>query len=361
MSAPEPSEVPTIPQRPAGTAYHPKEFQDEQEEIQRLASTFFQRYGQRLQDQGVVDGVQGYLVAKPPDEPLSELPAMAGRGHVEGLTPLEVFAAIRVTRYRMLWDVRIQSANIVRAFSMHEFSFYIVWRGIGPIYSPRDCIGVQTARFYDAAGHQQPHPDFTTRRVVLGYFSVPRLPGIPDQCEGCVRARIIEGGYVIDATDTGCDVTYFAKADLGITIPGWILRHLVGETRHCVARLRDALRTFGVPPIVVDKQQCVALHYLDGNPETRSIMLLATIIRAGTFGIYLDHDKMYTQGVVVTSIQGPAAPFLRIRDEVTSEDGLARRRIAIDTMDPGAGGDFQITFEATDKSGPDSGSGPGWW
>ncbi|EPQ26263.1 uncharacterized protein PFL1_06198 [Pseudozyma flocculosa PF-1] len=368
MSLPTSPDTPVLPQRPAGKAYFPCEYKDEIDQMHNLADSLFEHYSDTIIDKGITDGVQEYYVPRKPEEPLTQLPFMAGRGHVPDLTPLEVFTGIRITSYRMMWDVRIQAAVTVRIFSQHDFTFYLVWRGIGPIYSPRDVVGRQGLRAYDAAGRLQTTPDFDTQRITVCYTSVPSLPGIPDQAEGCVRAKILEGGYIIEANPTlgGCDVTYFAKVDLALTIPSWISTHLVGETRRCVGRLRDALKTFGVPPILMDRQQCVALQFLEHHPESRRVTVLVTIIHPGTFYLYLDYGKMYTQGIVATNIEGEAAACIRLREEVaTREDegvlGEGRRRLAVDVLHEGIGGDVRITLDATDKKEPESGTGPGWW
>ncbi|PWY98766.1 Bet v1-like protein [Testicularia cyperi] len=353
--------TPLIPERPASTSYWKNDYQQVADDLINRLLTLRSETEGGWQDRGTSDGTQCLIYPRSPEEPLSMLPMFMGKTRVEGLTPLEIFSGIRVTGFRMMWDTRVQSAHIIRAFSMHEFLFYLTWRGIGPIYSPRDVAGIQAFRCWNQRGEQQTIPDFSTSNIILGYKGLDDVPGIPASVEGCVRANIIKAAFYIEQRDNGCDLTYIGHVDLAWAIPGYIMTTLTNELPRSAARLRDALGTFGVPPVLIDRQGCLALQYLACNPETRQISLFATIRQAGTANLYLDYTKMFTKGVVVSNILGSAATTVNVRESFTSEDGQPRRMLALDLSPEGTGGEFRLIIDAADKEGPDSGTGPGWW
>jgi hypothetical protein len=353
--------VALISERPAENGYWADSHSQVAEELLNRLSTLRQEKEGSWQEVGMFDNVHCFSLPRRPDEPLSVLPMFMGKTRIEGLTPLDVFTGIRITGYRMMWEPRVQSAHNLRAFSMHNFLFYLVWRGIGPIYSPRDVAGLQAVRSWDQSGHLQDTPDFTSKGLLLGYQSLNDVPGIPAAVENCVRAQIMEAAFYIEQREGGCDLTYIGHVDLGQAIPGFVLNTLKKELPLCTGRLRDALRTFGVPPILIDRQKKIALQYLDCNPETRQVSLHATVMQPGTINLYLDYARMFTQGVVVTSVHGSAAAAISVREYFTDEDGASRRILALDLMPEGVRGEFRLIIDAADKEGPDSGTGPGWW
>lgn len=75
-----------------------------------------------------------------------------------------------------------------------------------------------------------------------------------------------------------------------------IRKALCNDLPVALARLRDAIPTFGVPPYVLDHQRCIALqqHYWD--PETRVSVIIAMTTSPGTFVIMLDSMRMYPSG-----------------------------------------------------------------
>lgn len=353
--------VALIPERPAENGYWKNDYRHVADQLIKRLLTLRKETEGGWQDVGSVENTQCYIYPKAANEPLSTLPMFMGKTRVEGLTPLEVFSGIRVTGFRMMWDVRVQSAHIMRAFSQHEFLFYLIWRGIGPIYNPRDVAGIQTVHCCDQNGLQQTSPDFTTSSIILGYQGLDDIPGVPAAVEGCIRARLNTAAYYIEQRDGGCDLTYIGHVDLASAIPAYIMTTLTKELPKCTARLRDALGTFGVPPVLIDRQSRLAIQYLACNPETRQITLFATVLQQGSVHLYLDFKKMFTKGVVITNILGSAATAVSVRENFTTEDGQPRRMLALDLLSDGIGGDFRLTIDAADKEGPDSGTGPGWW
>ena len=359
MSAP--GNVAIIPERPAENGYWKNDWQDVAEKLMSMILSLRQETEGGWEDRGTANGCEIAIYPRKPDEPFSVMPMFRGKTHAAGLTPLEVFTGIRMTGFRMMWDIRVQSAHIMRSFSMHEFLFYLVWRGIGPIYKPRDICGLQALRCWDAAGNLQKIPDFTTTNMVLGYQSIDEVPGIPAQVEGCVRAKVFKAAFYLDSRDEGCDITYIGHVDLAAAIPNYILSTLHSELPKSIVRLRDMLLIFGVPPVLIDKQGRIALQYLSCNPETRQVSIHATIMQPGTIHLYLDYNKMFTQGVVINNVLGSAAAAVSVREHFTTEDGLERRMLALDLMPQGVGGEFRLIIDAADKEGPESGTGPGWW
>lgn len=353
--------VALIPERPAENGYWKNDYRHTADELIECLLTLRKDTEGGWQDVGSAKHTQCYIYPKAANEPLSTLPMFMGKTRVEGLTPLEIFNGIRITGFRMMWDVRVQSAHIMRAFSQHEFLFYLIWRGIGPIYSPRDVAGIQTLRCYDQNGLHHSTPDFTTSTIILGYQGLDNIPGVPAAVDGCTRARINKAAYYIEQRDGGCDLTYVGHVDLAAAIPAYIMTTLTKELPKCVARLRDALGTFGVPPVLIDRMPRLAVQYLACNPETRQTTLFATILQPGTVHLYMDFKKMFMNGVVITNILGPAASAVAVREIFTSEDGQPRRALALDLLPEGVGGDFRLIIDAADKEGPDSGTGPGWW
>ncbi|SJX60563.1 uncharacterized protein SRS1_10213 [Sporisorium reilianum f. sp. reilianum] len=356
-----PGIVAIIPERPAEKGYWKNEWQDVADNLMNMLLTLRQDTEGGWEHRATTNNCDISIYPRSPDDPFSVMPMFRGKTHAAGLTPLEVFTGIRMTGFRMMWDTRVQSAHIMRSFSMHEFLFYLVWRGIGPIYKPRDICGIQALRCWDAAGNLQTIPDFTTTSLVLGYQSLDEVPGIPAEVEGCVRAKVFKAAFYLESRGGGCDITYIGHVDLAAPIPHYILTTLHSELPKSVIRLRDMLLTFGVPPVLIDRQKRLALQYLSCNPETRQVSLHATIMQPGTVHLYLDYSKMFTQGVVISNALGSAAVAVSVREHFGRDDGLERRMLALDLMPEGVGGEFRLIIDAADKEGPETGTGPGWW
>lgn len=156
----------------------------------------------------------------------AQSPTAHGTGVCRGVatfnnvTPLEVFSCIYNPGYRLIWDHRISAAYILERFSQTQFLFYLVTRGIGPVYWPRDAVGIQGARFYKRNGevvtdHISPDCDC----IDLIWTSLETSPVSPQ--EGKVRAFIDLVGYRLQKMpDGGCRVTYLLSLDLAVPIPG---------------------------------------------------------------------------------------------------------------------------------------------
>lgn len=177
----------------------------------------------------------------------AQSPTARGTGVCRGVatfnnvTPLEVFSCIYNPGYRLIWDHRISAAYILERFSQTQFLFYLVTRGIGPVYWPRDATGIQGARFYKRNGevvtdHISPDCDC----IDLIWTSLETSP-VPPQ-EGKVRAFIDLVGYRLQKMpDGGCRVTYLLSLDLAVPIPGCeYQKRLIGARGESADIPRDA-------------------------------------------------------------------------------------------------------------------------
>ncbi|PWN53122.1 Bet v1-like protein [Violaceomyces palustris] len=357
-----------IPEKPAPGGYYECPYTSECEALvekvlHEVSLPSYPSIAQREQQddggwqiQGTSDGVTSSLRSRKSSDPLSMLPTFRGQCRIEYRRPIEVFSAIRVQGYRMMWDTRVKSANILRSFSQNDFFFYLVWRGIGPLYSPRDVAGIQVCRFWDASGTPQPYGDLSSSRIVIAYKGMDNIPGVPEVADGCVRAKILHAGWCLEERDGGTDVTFLGSVDLAATIPGYILTTLTNEIPKVTARLRDAVANFGVPPIIIDRTQCIAQQALSCSPETRFIHLFATILKPGVFEIVLDSVKMYRRGVFIASVSGPAFEVGAVR--ILEEN---HGSILVEVLSNGIQGDFSLVLQPRDKELERVDTSLGWW
>lgn len=145
------------------------------------------------------------------------LDTVLGLTFFENIHPTATVACIHQPGHRMIWETRIKQVAIVERFNQVEFLFYIIFRGVGPIYWPRDAVGVQAVKSY------RPNGEIVTDRVVADAIRVDMLwcslddPPIAPQ-EGRVRARIL-AGYKIEARGNGCTVKFFCNLQLATPIP----------------------------------------------------------------------------------------------------------------------------------------------
>lgn len=153
------------------------------------------------------------------DMPASQVPMSKGTTYIARVRPIELLACIHNFSYRILFDTRFASAGMLQRYSLHDHHFYLIIRGVGPIYAPRDATGVQTVRFYDNMGAQLPmcYPD--TSKIDIVYRSVEDSD-VPPQA-GKVRAWIYMGGYRLewDEAKQATRVTYVAHINLHENIP----------------------------------------------------------------------------------------------------------------------------------------------
>ena len=161
-------------------------------------------------------GVQrSYYKHDKPDSTI--LDTVKGVCFFENMAPTEIVACIHQPGHRMIWETRIKQVAIVERFNQVEFVFYIIFRGVGPIYWPRDAVGIQAVRSYRPSG------EVVTDRAVSDAHKVEMMwcslddPPIAPQ-EGRIRARIL-AGYDIEAKGNGSLVTFFCHLQLAVPIP----------------------------------------------------------------------------------------------------------------------------------------------
>jgi hypothetical protein len=147
------------------------------------------------------------------------IPATKGRTFMPNCRPIEVLSAIHLFSYRLIYDTRMSSGRVLQRYSYYSFLFYCVWRGVGPIYNPRDAVGVQDVRAWGPNGEEQACVTPASDRIDVVWRSVDGIV-VPPQ-DGKERMRIELGAYRIQWRPelNGCDVTFVGEADLGVCIP----------------------------------------------------------------------------------------------------------------------------------------------
>lgn len=258
------------------------------EQAHSLASLAFADLGERA---GVRRSVFNNGQALHPHE----LECTRGVSFFDNVQALDVFSCIYNPGFRLIWDHRIKEASILQRFSQAEFLFYMVIRGIGPIYWPRDYIGIEGVRFYKPNGQVvTDHIPSECNCIDVIWTSVDNPPSGPQ--EGKVRGRLNIAAYRIQNRGNGCDVTFMISLTLSVPIPAYIRRMLVAECPLSLARLRDSIPTFGVCPYVVDEQSCLVIQRHFWDAESRKSHMRAFSIKPGTIVIMLDTKRMYPSG-----------------------------------------------------------------
>lgn len=220
---------------------------------------------------------------------------MKGVSFFAGVSALEVFSCIYNPGYRLIWDTRINTAAILQRFAQTEFLFYLIIRGIGPIYWPRDYVGVQGCKFYRRDGQiVTDHITAECDRIDIIWTSVDDPPVGPQ--EGKVRARMNLAAYRIENRGNGCEVTFLLNIKLSVPVPTYIRRMLTAEIPLSLPRLRDAIPTFGVCPYIIDESCCIVIQRHFWDAESRKSHVRAHSVKAGTFVIVLDTKRMYPSG-----------------------------------------------------------------
>lgn len=153
-----------------------------------------------------------------PSLQLTTLDTLKGTVYMEGVKAVDVFSCIHQAAYRLIWDTRLASASIIERYSQTEFIFYLVTRGIGPIYWERDVVGCQFSRSYLADGSMAEDIVMADCPLVDIMWTNVDRPDIGPQ-QGKMRAQITLAGYRIEARGNGCQVTYFVSIDLAVPIP----------------------------------------------------------------------------------------------------------------------------------------------
>lgn len=145
------------------------------------------------------------------------LDTVKGTAFFENIDPTAIAACIHQPGHRMIWETRIKQVAIIERFNQVEFLFYIIFRGIGPIYWPRDAVGIQASRFFRPNGELvTDHFVAQANRVDMMWCSLENPPIAPQ--EGKVRARIF-AGYKVEARGNGCQVNFFVSLHLSTPIP----------------------------------------------------------------------------------------------------------------------------------------------
>ena len=312
---------------------------------------------------------------------------------------LDVFSCIYNPGFRLIWDHRIKESSILQRFSQAEFLFYLVLRGIGPIYWPRDYIGVEGVRFYKSNGEVVTTgiPSECSCIDVI-WTSVNNPPHGPQ--EGKVRATMNLVAYRIQNRGNGCEVTFMISICMSGPIPGYIRRMLVAECPLSLARLRDAIPTFGVAPYLIDEQCCLVIQRHFWDAESRKSHMRAFSTKAGTVVIVLDTKRMYPSGelrrrhmldnnpsdymlsplpllgIMMPTIEGPGATSVGVQEAITGDrlfvhvDGTALGKmwtlvsVGVGMRSQSSAADSssfrQQSFEPRDKDPEPDASGD-WW
>ncbi|PWN92958.1 Bet v1-like protein [Acaromyces ingoldii] len=340
-----------VPVSPAPTGYLANPYWQTAEDSHRDFNEILSRDESTWQSRGTLEDTDIKIYARP-GAPASELPMSKGTTYVPKSRPIELLACIHTFSYRNLFDTRFASAGILQRYSLHDHHFYLVIRGIGPIYSPRDATGVQTVRFYDHAGARLPmcYPD--TPKVDIVYRSV-NDPEVPPQ-EGKVRAWIHMGGYRLewDEAKQATKVTYVAHTNLQQSVPRYIGNVLMSELPRVTARLRGAVENFGFPPYILDIEVCVVQQLQIHDANTRRNEFRCHVRKPGSYLIIIDRERMYQNGIVPPKAEGEGAHAVTFSD--------LNGHLGVTVAPKGVGQEFVFVIEPRDQEAPPE-SSSAWW
>ncbi|CAO1615622.1 unnamed protein product [Sympodiomycopsis kandeliae] len=280
------------------------------------------------------------------------LDTVRGTAFFENIDPTAVAACIHQPGHRMIWETRIKQVAIIERFNQVEFLFYIILRGVGPIYWPRDAVGIQALRSFRPNGEMVTDRFISqANRVDMMWCSLDNPPIAPQ--EGKVRARIF-AGYKVEARGNGCRMNFFVSLQLSTPIPAYLRRALVNEIPLSLARFRDAVPTFGIVPYIIDEQKCLILQHHYWDPDTRQSQVRAKAAKVGTFMIILDTTRMYASGITMPTIEGPGAHAVRIQEAMTGD------RLFVHLQEASLMQPWLLTLEPRDKE-PEPDTQTGWW
>jgi len=282
----------------------------------------------------------------------SNIPSVKGKSFIPNCRPIEVLACIHLFSYRLIWDVRMSSGRILQRYDYHNFLFYCVWRGIGPIYSPRDAVGVQDIRCWGPQGERQALALPNTQKIQIVWRSCV-APEAPIQ-EGKVRMDIQLGGYRIEWRPelNGCDVTFVGEANIMANVPTYLYKVLSMELPKVIGRLSGAMQRFGVPPYVLDLQDCVVIQTTFWHGETRSSKHRHHVRKPGSYSIMIDRQRMFPFGIAQPVVTGLGAHAVSLHE--------AEDRIIVDVSALGVGQEYIIEVEPREKES-DMNPSAGWW
>lgn len=128
----------------------------------------------------------------------------------------------------------------------------------------------------------------------------------------------------------------------------------MGELPVSLARLRDAIPTFGVTPYILDESSCIAIQNHFWDAETRKSHVRAVAVQPDTFVIKLDNIRMYPSGILMPSITGPGGHAVRVQEAFTGD------RLYVHVGETGIGQEWTLSFEPRDKE-PEPDGQAGWW
>jgi hypothetical protein len=280
-----------IPESPAPRGYLSNPFRSILEEAHQLLNEYLSPESQW----GAEEGEAGMTIRQR-DSTLSRIPVTKGTCFIPNFRPIEVLACIHSIGYRTIWDTRVASGRVIQRYGQFTFLFYIVFRGIGQIYVPRDGAGIQDVRCWGPHGVPQNTAYPNTEQVDMVFRSV-ETPEVPLQKDK-VRMQINLGAYRIVWVPEmqGCNVTFVGDADVGSVLPTYIYNALSRELPKVVYRLRGAMEHFGVAPYLLDAQDCVVVQTTFYFVQSRMIKFRHHVRKPGSYSIVLDRIRMYPQG-----------------------------------------------------------------
>lgn len=287
----------------------------------------------------VEEGVEIAVRPRQPSEDGSKIPTFRGRAFIANVRPIEILACIHLLSYRLIWDTRMSSGRILQRYGYYDFLFYVVYRGIAQIYLPRDAAGIQDVRCWSKDGKLSKNAFPETEKIDIVYRSV-EAPEVPLQ-EGKVRMHINLGAYRIEWMENlqGCNVTWVGDADIAATVPTSIWKVFSKEFPKTVVRLRDAMEQFGIPPFVLDVEDCVVIQTTFFYSQDRRTAMRHHVRKAGSYVIRFDRRKMFPFGIDVPIIEGDGAHAVQYQqdeDRLTitlGKEGIGKEYVIVSGLD----------------------------
>lgn len=242
------------------------------------------------------NGVQYTIRQRQSGDPPGRGPVFRGTTFIAKHRPVEILNCIHLFSYRLLWDTRMSSGRVMQRYAQYQFLFYAVFRGIGSIFQPRDAIGVQDVRCWGPDGSLQRTALANTENIDMIFRSAESTE-YPTQ-EGKVRMQIHLGAFRIEWKEElqGCNVTFVGDVDLNLQLPTYVWNVLSKDCPMAVGRLRTCIDHFGIPPYILDEQDCVVIQIVSHKPETQMTTLKCHVRIPGTYVIVLDRNVMYSNG-----------------------------------------------------------------
>lgn len=124
------------------------------------------------------------------------------------------------------------------------------------------------------------------------------------------------------------------------------------ELPKIVGRCRGAIQRFGVPPYVVDPQDCVVVQTTFFYSEARRLTCRHHVRKTGSYKLMIDRQRMYPYGISSPNVAGPGSRAVTLQEV---EDG-----VIVSVSPQGVGQEYVVTVEPRDKEN-DTVSQSGWW